>query len=513
MKKRLITVNDLLFLMIVLVISILGNDNILNSSVLPHIKAGQWMLEHGKIMSTDYFSYTMEGAKWININWGMQLIYGALYNNFGLRGIVSFTALTIGLTFLLIVNYAGRKRINLLVYFPILLFGIYLSTIQWIASPFTINMLFCVIYFIFLDDYFQNNSKKLYFLPVIQILWINLNADYVYGYYIVLIFIAAMITNIMLKKDINILEIKSKLKKVFIILSIMIAAVVINPFGFNMITETARLYREVFIYRLGDWKSPNFNGIMLNIAYFWVIIVFLITLIGKKSKEIKFEYIYLFLFWQFMFLYAQRNSVLFILFILLLMPNLLDGLNSENKILKNLFEKTEVISEKFCNSGGLRAGIIFVFLVIITLFVMNDKIEKRYPTAIWNQVIKPIEYMEKNGISGKGIHTDMYGNIIIWKMYPKMKVFIDNRANFYSTKIMDDYGKIYSLKSGWEDTVKKYNPEWFICRGDSTYSTIIEKFDKTWEKVYDDGYTTIFTTKEYYKKNRDKIKLEINTTR
>jgi hypothetical protein len=52
-----------------------------------HIKAGEWMLEHGAILHTDPFSFTFAGRPWIAHEWLSEILMASTYWLFGWKGL------------------------------------------------------------------------------------------------------------------------------------------------------------------------------------------------------------------------------------------------------------------------------------------------------------------------------------------------------------------------------------------------------------------------------------------
>jgi len=61
------------------------------------IAAGQKMLELGRVLKTDPFSYTMPGAVWHTHEWLSEIFLGLAYRAAGWNGVVILGGLTTGL--------------------------------------------------------------------------------------------------------------------------------------------------------------------------------------------------------------------------------------------------------------------------------------------------------------------------------------------------------------------------------------------------------------------------------
>lgn len=77
----------------------------ITGDTLWHLRAGQWMWAHHRILTTDPFSWTRWHQPWINLEWGWDLVSAALVRGMGPIGLVGWLVSTMG-----IVAYVQRKR-------------------------------------------------------------------------------------------------------------------------------------------------------------------------------------------------------------------------------------------------------------------------------------------------------------------------------------------------------------------------------------------------------------------
>ncbi len=64
----------------------------LDTDMLWHLRAGQWMVEHRMLLRVDVFSWSRAGQPWINHSWLSQLIIYASYRLGGDLGLTFYTA-------------------------------------------------------------------------------------------------------------------------------------------------------------------------------------------------------------------------------------------------------------------------------------------------------------------------------------------------------------------------------------------------------------------------------------
>ena len=73
------------------------------------IAAGQWILQHGRIPTTDPFSYTAFGHRWVAMEWLAQIIYGGAFTIDGYAGLATVVAAAVITLFALLYFYLQRR--------------------------------------------------------------------------------------------------------------------------------------------------------------------------------------------------------------------------------------------------------------------------------------------------------------------------------------------------------------------------------------------------------------------
>src|SRR5215469_1937356 len=67
-----------------------------------HLRAGEWMLEHRQIMTTDAFSWTRAGHPWVDHSWLSQVGMAVLWNRFAFAGLNLAVAALVTLAFIFV---------------------------------------------------------------------------------------------------------------------------------------------------------------------------------------------------------------------------------------------------------------------------------------------------------------------------------------------------------------------------------------------------------------------------
>src|ERR1700733_229410 len=63
-----------------------------------HIRTGEWILQNGRVPTTDLFSFTTVGQPWFAWEWLSDVLMAAVHQRYGLAGIVLVSLLLLGAT-------------------------------------------------------------------------------------------------------------------------------------------------------------------------------------------------------------------------------------------------------------------------------------------------------------------------------------------------------------------------------------------------------------------------------
>ncbi|MFL6733300.1 MAG: hypothetical protein ACJ8EY_01240 [Sphingomicrobium sp.] len=145
-----------------------------------HIAAGQWMIEHRQIPTTDPFSYTAFGKPWIAHEWLSEVVMAATFAIAGFGGIAILVALALSVTFLIIglrlrrwmppVETCATLMVVALVLYPFTL-----------ARPMTLLWPMLALWTESLLRARARGSLPSWWLVPLMTLWINLHASFALG--------------------------------------------------------------------------------------------------------------------------------------------------------------------------------------------------------------------------------------------------------------------------------------------------------------------------------------------
>ncbi len=86
---------------------------------------------------------------------------------------------------------------------------------------------------------------------------------------------------------------------------------------------------------------------------------------------------------------------------------------------------------------------------------------------------------------------DQWGDYLIYRLYPKTKVFMDGRSDFYGSKFNQTYLDVISVNYGWEQTLDRFGVNTVLMPPSTPLAGALKESSR-WRVVYDDGIAVVF---------------------
>ena len=194
-----------------------------------HLKSGQVMWEMGQFLRTDPFSHTVAGEPWINHGWLVQMALWPVYRALGLGGLAILLALIVTGSFALV--YAQCRGKPFVAGLVVVLAAV-ASSIVWSIRPQIVSLLLTALVAFLLAGYRRSgNSRWLWTLPVLVVLWVNCHGGFVVAFLLMIGYLAGELLNRLLGTQTE----EMRLRPLLLILLVSILAVLVNPNTVKMV--------------------------------------------------------------------------------------------------------------------------------------------------------------------------------------------------------------------------------------------------------------------------------------
>lgn len=431
-----------------------------------HIKAGEYMVNH-HLLREDVFSWFVYGKYWMSHEWLYDVIIyflRCLFSNYHIFVYLLICLLFLSSFFFFIHSKDLSKNVPyslVLLTFYAIIFAFYVQ-----ARPHMISYCLLSITIWFLVDLYRNEeSKKIYFLPLISIIWANVhggssNLPYLFCF----LFWMGGLFSFQFKKIEAKRFSKVKLRKYFLVMILCMMTVCINLHGFKMfLYPYQNMLDKTMLSNISEWQSTSLNIVYHYIYYGFIVFIMFTYLFSDR----KIQFIDLIITGFVVFL--GLKSIRFWGFAPITVSYFLFDYVKERKVEK-----------------GTYLGVVVVCIILSFFIIDNMKnsniFSKNHFCYLNSRVIavlkeeKPKRLFNMYGFGGELIYYDI-------------PVFIDGRADLYSPYNYKDYLNISELRKDYVSLIQKYDFDYFLVR---------EKYPIYTYLKYDSRYELIYSSKDIY---------------
>jgi hypothetical protein len=267
---------------------------------------------------------------------------------------------------------------------------------------------------------------------------------------------------------------------------------------------------------IDEFQSPNFH----YVAQKCFAALLLLTLVGFAAKsreagENRLSQALLVLFAVYSGLYASRNiPVSSLLLILVIAPWLSEAMA---RLAARRLSDQRLADRRFIGRGpmrflermraiefGLRGHLWPVAMVVFTGWIaahggwlgarqlMDAHFDaKRFPVAAVNYLET---YLEAQDVPGPLASPDYWGGYLIYRLYPRVRMVVDDRHDFYGEEFLKSYLKMVHVEPGWEDFLQQYQVHCVVVPKDSALANILGE-TANWRTIYSDNVAVAFEKK------------------
>lgn len=250
-----------------------------------HISVGEWIVDNKEIPTTGIFSWTGADTPWFAHEWLAEIVmYGFSLLGAEFGGWFYFVfSMTIMFACIYFMNKHEINR-NYMVGIGFWILLIIATNMVTSARPHMLSMSFFIFLLYSLEQLRKNeNSKLIYFTPIISLIWANYHGGTIMFIPILfLIYICSGLCNFNFLKLQGKKLSKKQILTLLILLAINMLVVCINPHGFELITYPFS-YSNVATKYIGEWQSPSFKTFPFPILL--IMIICIILFLTKKKLQ------------------------------------------------------------------------------------------------------------------------------------------------------------------------------------------------------------------------------------
>lgn len=460
-----------------------------------HIRTGQQMLASHSIPHTDLFSSTMAGKSWFAWEWLYDLFVGKLAATLGLNGVVWLTAVVIAAVFAGTFRYLTSRGADIFVGLLLLLLAVSASSIHFLARPHVFSWLLTLIWFWILDSSERDGTaskKKLWILPFLMLLWANLHGGFLIGFALLGIFWLDALWNWGQANENRIEDMLAKVAsrrrawQLFYVGLACGAATFVNPFGWKLHSHIyAYLTNRFLMDHIDEFQSPNFHAIAPRC--FLLLVLIALATFALQGRHLRMSDALTSMFAIYSGLYASRNipvsSVLLVMIVAPLIPTSLRA--------GGFFRRMSTVE------AGLRGHVWPILAVAATFLVVangghvgsNLAMDAHFGET--RMPVAAVDYMQQHDVRGPVLTPDYWGGYVIYKLYPRDQVVVDDRHDLYGEQFFKSYLKFIRAQPGWETFLHEHAAGSILLPRDGAVAAALGNTEG-WKTIYSDNLSIIY---------------------
>ena len=484
------SIGNMVFVSILLVLVFgTGNGLLYDGDTGYHIRTGEEILKNWRIPVQDIFSAHLPTLHWTAHEWLSEVILAAVFKLSGLTGIVIFFALLLAVTHWLLYFVLSQKSANLTLVTLTTFLATATSSSHWLARPHVFSLLLTLVWYHILDRFQQESHDRLFYLPILMILWVNLHGGYFFGLVLVGLYFGGNLMSSFFTPPQESIQHRKKAKTLFTYLLLTVTACVINPLGFEILLYPMQFMSDRFLMdRVIEFLSPNFHEALP----FKYMLLTTIAALAFSRAPLNLIECGLVLLVSYMALYSARYMSLFAIIVAPLL------LKSGDSVISNLpapvarFFHTrnrnlaEIDKKVWGYVWPTCAALLVVGLGLAGRLQFNFD-EKRFP-------VEAVKFLNQERITGNMFNNDEFGDYIIFSSWPKYRVFMDGRSDMYGKKLGSAYLQVANVLPGWKEILAQNKISWIIFDTNSALTAALGD-DQDWQPIYTDQVATIFIKK------------------
>ena len=445
-----------------------------------HLAAGRYIVETRTVPMSDPFSSTMLGKSWVDIYWLAQIAWFLIHQAAGLAGLSLLVAVLVTLAlFFVWKQLDGPIFLRAL----IVLFAAVVSGPVWTARPHLITYLFTAVVAYLLFLYKWKQIDRLWIVPLLFVLWVNMHGGYIAGFMLLGAFIVGEgLSNLLHVTGSEVVSWK-RLRKVLLISLLSGVVLLINPHTIDaLLLPLKTVGIQTLQASIDEWASPNFHQLFQQ-PFIWMLLLTLVV-IGWSGRRLDVtDAITLAVFAYISFL-ARRNIGLFALICAPILSRHAVALWEKSRWSQRQLSRGQpIVNLLILIVVGLAA--ILKILIPLSPAVQQPAVEAALPIGAANWIAQH----QPRGTLFNGYNL---GGYLLWRLWPDYPIYVDGRTDLYDDAFLREYGSIIATAPGFEEVFDRRNVGLIVIEKSTPLAVWLAQSDH-WQLAYQDDQTVIYT--------------------
>ncbi len=455
-----------------------------------HIRTGQYILEHHKVPTQDLFSFSRPGAPWFAWEWLTDVIYALAFQLAGLKAIVLMSGAMIALYATVILRYTLWRGAGALVAAFTTLLAMGASSMHFLARPHLFTLLLLPICLWVVEADRRENTRWLWALIPVTALWTNLHGGFVVFLACLGLLVLACAMEAALRSEMRD-TLWPRIRRYSALLFGCSLASLVNPYG-------VQLHVHIYDYLRADWiknivqefQAPTFRS-EGQLQFEGLLLAGLIAIGFLLRRRLYPEALWV-LFLAHSSLISVRHAPLYAA---VAAPLIACEISEWWRVGVAGMKKSaawRILYQLGADlTPGFRRTSVWPAVFLLTLAALDAPL--KWPRDFPSEMFPTAMVHQHAGLIGSGrlLTPDQWGDYIIYSFYPRQKVYVDGRSDFYGEKLGQEYIHLMQGAYDWRAILDRNGFNVALLPVDWPLSSML-KTDPSWQVVQDDTRVILF---------------------
>lgn len=417
-----------------------------------HLKLGQIITETGAIPRTDLFSFTAAGAYSSPHSWLAETIFYLIYRVGDFPLLIALNAVLLAAALGVIQWWCFQEtRSHRLAALAASGPALVLAALGNLR-PQTFSLLLFPIFYRLLDGYARGGPNRLWALPPLMVLWVNLHGGFVLGLALTAFYLGCEIIGYWSADASQRPALRPRIRYLAATLACSTLASLLNPEGYQIYDLVKLIYdhatsRAFVILEFEPPRIDSFEGW----AVFYAGFCFSLVVLSAAGRRLSLMESGLFFATAVAGMWAFRFGAWFAFAAAPLLARSLAVLarRKESAVASPAgFARSE--DSPAVAADGVLPSLVAALMVAITVFLSPwiygrlRGIPSEENTWAEDAPQAAVEYLKQHSPPGNIFHPQSYGDYLIWSLWPQKRTFIDGRVHLFSDELIKNYFDILS---------------------------------------------------------------------
>jgi len=503
------SVRDIIFIFLFcsLLAGTFSNRPLADPDIGWHIRTGELILATHTLPRTDPFSSTMQGQPWFAWEWMYDLALGILDRACWLNGVIFLCALLVASTVTVLLSQLLKRGTGLLMAIVLMLLAEAAAAVHLFGRPHIVSWLFALVWFVSLERWQDGNAPRwlLWFFPVSALLWVNLHGGWILGFVLLAIYTLAGLVESMCSKDpFAAIRLSQRARALGMVGIVSAVATLFNPNGWRLHLHIYRYLSDRYLMnRIAEFRSPDFHGWPQRC--FAIIIVLTVVAFAGQRQRLRLSHLLVVLLCVYSGLLAVRNVPVSSMLLVLIVGPILWGAFAALATRPGAwswFSRRVSRIVDFSDRMGtleleLRGHLWPVLCAIGALAICLNggrAGSKHLIDAHFDAEKVPVsatDFLSSEPGTEPVFSTDSWGGYLIYRLYPKRQVVVDDRHDLYGSARVRELLILMQGEPGWREVLDRWKIHTALLPADSTLANLLRELPQEWRVAYEDKLSVI----------------------